>query len=184
MVAAFNIKLVFPDLIHGISRSKDKTCKKPKPYLSFFASSLFVLPYFGHNLKSGDFHCSRLSRAVLHSELPPSLPACLTCRLHCLVSAGEKKNILTNPNRSHCLAHTLPAAGLCMPFSAPCGHIFNFCHFFLFLLKHCRDGTGVQIWTLASLVRGKSPLMSVQAQLWCVFVDGESVMVAFSVVLP
>lgn len=41
--------------------------------------------------------------------------------------------------------------------------------FFFVFTKHTRDGAGVQIWTLASLVRGKSHFMSVRARV-CVYV--------------
>lgn len=52
--------------------------------------------------------------------------------------------------------HMLHSPASLFPFSPatachlaqPCGHILNFCHFFCFLTKHCRDGTGVRVRTL------------------------------------
>lgn len=41
---------------------------------------------------------------------------------------------------------------------------------FLFFTQHCREGTGVQIWALKGLVRGKSYFIFAQAQVLCVHV--------------
>lgn len=89
--------------------------------------------------------------------------------------------LLTNSKISHYLAYFQPFAHITAP-RHPL-HAIQLNHgatslisvtFFVFT-KNCRDGTGVQMWTLASLVRGKSHFMPVQAQVLCVHVcvDGD-----------
>lgn len=92
-------------------------------------------------------------RAVLYPELPffaSRMPDLLPSLL--MPSRLEKKKgqvivLLT------CSTHPCPAPLPSPPptrachSAQPCGHILNFCHYFCFFTKHCRDGTGVQIWT-------------------------------------
>ena len=118
------------------------------------------------------------SNAFPRAALPPSFMLDLQPSLLALSQLmGGKKGHITHKfkNKSSscllttCCSHPCPPLTPACHSAQPYSHVLNFCHFFVFT-KHCRDGTGVQIWTLASLVRGKSHFMSVQAQVLCVCV--------------